>query len=72
MQNNSKLKSGIVSDHTSKTQNQNETLGNKQKTKEFSMEGAKKQEINLDKRESDIKQNIQSQNPQLKKNDLGY
>lgn len=72
MQNNSKLKSGIVSDHTSKTPNQNETLGNKQKTKEFSMEGAKKQEINLDKREADIKQNIQSQNPQLKKNDLGY
>jgi hypothetical protein len=60
--NESKFKAGVISEHTQKTPNQSETLGNKQNTKEFNLDNAKKpyvgKEIDLEQREISIKKKL--------------
>lgn len=60
--NESKFKTGVISEHTQKTPNQAETLGNKQNTKEFNLDNAKKpyvgKEIDLEQREISIKKKL--------------
>ena len=62
----SSIKSGVVSNQLKTKQPQQDVLSNKQKTDDFKLENAKKPNVNLDERESNIKMTIKH------KQGLGY